>query len=216
MERHLEQLIESYRNVGMVEFEIRFGIHHNKFFDTDISKKNYESLKKTFVDCKEWVQTYDTLLNDYFDKNKLRLTIDEHSYEFCIKKKQLFRETWKIADAPLDFRISVASEEYHQPSEFDNGSINYSRSKERLTFQTRYYNFDLTLLSQNSGDDNDDDSNEKYEFEIELNFETMNADQRSSAAIAKSILHKVYGVLSIIEPGEYDKKPHSMINYVKR
>ena len=205
-EAHIAYVVDTYRELPNVEIEVRFGVHHGNFFDTDISEKNYETIQKAFENYKDWESIEEIDSNDYFS-NGMRLSIDTNGNTECIRKNNLLKENWTIIGSPIDFRISVSEEIKVDQESFDNSKIKHMRNKTRKRFRTQNYIFDLTIVEQNPQDD-DDDSNETYELEIELNLISLNNVDVSSTTIAKSIIHKIHNILRIIDDKEYSECEH--------
>lgn len=172
----LHRIIAKYKNMENVEIEVRFGFKKNEigenYFDTNIQQNFYDMIK----------QRLDSSLLERINEktqvyliNKKRVITHNSEIKEVHKKRKIEIMDFSLLNTPYDIRISVSQEQPCRLTKIEENKvineIHHIRSRDRMTYKYKYWNFDLTKIYRINYNDTfyKDTPLETYEFEIELN-----------------------------------------------
>jgi hypothetical protein len=180
-------ILEKYKDLPNIELEGRLGVydHDENVFDTNIGDEYYSDIKNLLDSCVEWKEKQTSSTTDYFS-DCLRLTTDNNSaQQYCIRKKKLAMFTFLNETGPLDFRISIATEEPVRVDSFSKKKKNSlkQREKDRKSYILNDFSYDLTKVV--TKEDNTPIEYCEYEVEFQGEFEDKDSGQIIFSLIMK-------------------------------
>ena len=163
VKEELIEFIKSLEDGSDIEVEFRLGIKFPDRFSSNITKDIYLIIKNKLDKSasKGIFKKTSSEIKDFF-QNGLRKSVSEFE-TVVIKKEKLFTRDVLINISPMDIRVSV-SKEILKENDISFENYNYMRSKNRITYNYKNWNYDLTEITtfKNGLEEI------TYEFEIEI------------------------------------------------
>ena len=185
-----------FQNQSVVdaEFEFRFGKINDNYFDTDIGEEIFHKILRgleKYKGCEEIVP----IKTSVYSKGDLRMIINEDTdEESFMKKKNIFKNNFKLSEKRFDFRFSLSTETPVQGLDTEDQIMDTVRTKNRISFIRKNLSIDMTVVT---GDPSDLDCEEDARYEIELEIiDPKNVKDRNELF---NIVKKLFDVLKIIE-----------------
>jgi len=225
----ITQLMEIIKEIpegeeDMYEIELRLGWIEDaengsgkSKFNPDVGSEFFSKIKdqlsngKPNSEWKGWDSIGHSDYTDYYNNDSLRLTIDSKGNRSCMKKIRLINSTLTYEGCAFDVRISLSMEIPKDVDEFgEENKVNFSRQKNRDSFVTECWSFDLTTVIS---EDNDLET-KKFEIELELNkvqWFLSNKYSNNVEWLAHSTLLKLRQLIYICEEPDPDSKPLMVI-----
>ena len=147
----------NYLLLPFVELEIRLGTYNNNRFDSNVDKRYFEKIQETLISG-SWEKIEDTVSVEYI-KDSVKIINNEKA----ILKENVLNETVSLKNSPFDFRFSI-NQEFKLPLTSISKTDSLVRSKNRKSFFTNNFRYDLTVVNQKLNNVNI----LKHEIEIEL------------------------------------------------
>lgn len=192
------QKIAEESDPSVHEVEIRLGYKDDKFV-SNIGRNNYSKLIQLLHTNTNWSSVKKVKQTDYFS-NDLRLSVTEDT-QVCVKKTR--KQTWDFPfynDTNWHIRMSWCTEEPVCDEEFGEDA-DFCREKTRMRFvHTNKYgmswNYDMTIVQNNTSDDDmdEDKGDQMYEFELELCLDNI----QHTNYLADSTVLKVNDMVSCV------------------
>jgi len=187
--------MNEYLLLPFVEIEIRLGTVNGKTFDSSIDKKYFEKIIET-LNSGTWKEVLEISSTEYIHDN-VKL-INQVNSTKVIMKESVVKTTHSFPSSPFDFRFAV-NQEFKLDSYITsiNKKDSVIRSKNRKSFVSDNFRYDLTIVNQKANNIN----TTKHEVEIELlvNPETLTW---TSGYINDFLECKIYDLINIVEPIE--------------
>ena len=211
----LSQQINSWGSVPYLEIEARLGFfvydddgNVQLPFDSDVGEENFgrimEALKKdSEITSVEVVNT-----TDYFAAG-CRLTVDEKSSRSSIMKKTLEHSNFHYSDGPFDARISFSTEAPINVKEFDKkadkSNSSNKRKKQRTSFHTNHWRYDLTRVTQNQN------GVEEIQHNVEIEAKLNVIGYHDYVYMADSLFLKIKKLSNVCEDEEEEQVTRNMV-----
>jgi len=185
-----------FQNQSVVdaEFEFRFGKINDNYFDTDIGEEIFHKILRGLEKYKGWEEIV-PIKTSVYSKGDLRMIINEDTdEESFMKKKNIFKNNFKLSEKRFDFRFSLSTETPVQGLDTEDQIMDTVRTKNRISFIRKNLSIDMTVVT---GDPSDLDCEEEARYEIELEIiDPKNVKDRNELF---NIVQKLFDVLKIIE-----------------
>ena len=180
----------NYLLLPFVELEIRLGTYNNNKFDSNVDKRYFEKIQEILMSG-IWEKIEDTVSVEYI-KDSVKIINNEKA----ILKENVLNETISLKNSPFDFRFSI-NQEFKLPLMDISKNDSLVRSKNRESFFTNTFRYDLTVVNQKLNNVNI----LKHEIEIEL-LVTPETLTWTSEYINDFFECKIYDLINIVEPIE--------------
>ena len=180
----------NYLLLPFVELEIRLGTYNNNRFDSNVDKRYFEKIQETLISG-SWEKIEDTVSVEYI-KDSVKIINNEKA----ILKENVLNETVSLKNSPFDFRFSI-NQEFKLSLTNISKNDSLVRSKNRKSFFTNTFKYDLTVVNQKLNNVNI----LKHEIEIEL-LVTPETLTWTSEYINDFFECKIYDLINIVEPIE--------------
>ena len=176
-----------------VEIEIRLGTQNGNKFDSSVDRVYFEKIKNQLSNG-EWKEIKNIESIEHIKDSIKLITIKDNTK--VIMKENVVTKTFSMKNSPFDIRLSI-NQEFKLDSYLTNINKNDSvvRSKNRTTFLSDNFQYDLTIVNEKKNNINV----LKYEIEIELLI-NENTLLWTNDYILDFIECKIYDLINIVEP----------------
>jgi len=180
-----------------VEIEIRLGTQNGNKFDSSVDRVYFEKIKNQLSNG-EWKEIKNIESIEHIKDSIKLITIKDNTK--VIMKENVVTKTFSMKNSPFDIRLSI-NQEFKLDSYLTNINKNDSvvRSKNRTTFLSDNFQYDLTIVNEKKNNINV----LKYEIEIELLI-NENTLVWTNDYILDFIECKIYDLINIVEPLDRD------------
>jgi len=187
-----EPIIDAHKSKPNTEIEIRFGRRSGKGFDTNVGAETFAKVMKALEKYPDWESKKHSNSTIYYFEGSKRLTVDEDTDEQVGHiKKRVKVDDFQIANAPLDVRLGVSTEE---PFDYDGEETSTEqKTKERWSFVRKNLSIDMTVVKGNP-DDKDADDDTVYQIEMEI----IDPSKVASKVDLFNLIHKVFDLLNCV------------------
>jgi len=175
--------------IPFVEIEIRLGTYNGKTFDSNIDKRYFEKIQESLYSG-SWNKIEELNTVEYI-KDNIRL-ISNGSELKVVLKENVLNQTVCVKNMPFDFRFSI-NQEFKINNEVSKNECTV-RSKNRKTFYSDNFKYDLTIVNQKTNNINI----LKHEIEIEL-LVTPETLRWTTKYINDFLECKIYDIINIVE-----------------